>query len=54
MVEKNTKNKKVDTDESIIFAPADEIKCIEQVINNLETVSRELQTVAERMKPVSN
>ena len=47
-------NKNEDADDRVIFAPVDEIKSIEQVIENLEIVSRELQIVAQGMKPVSN
>ena len=54
MTEDNMNNKSEDTDESVIFAPVDEIKSIEQVLENLEIVSRELLTVAQGMKPMSN
>ena len=54
-IEENKKNNKnEDAEDRVIFAPVDEIKTIEQVIENLETVSRELLTVAQGMKPVSN
>ena len=46
----NNNNK--DADATVIFAPVDEIKSIEQVIESLETVSRELLSVAQGMKPV--
>jgi len=35
-----------------IFAPVEEIKHIERVINNLELVHRELLKVAEGMKAI--
>ena len=47
-------NKNEDADDRVIFAPLDEIISIEQVIENLEAVSRELQKVVRSMKPVSN
>ena len=52
MKKNNMTNKSEDADESVIFAPVDEIKSIEQVIENLETVSRELLTVVQGMKPI--
>jgi len=52
--ENKINNKNEDADDRVIFAPVDEIKNIEQVIESLETVSRELLTVAQGMKPVSN
>jgi len=39
-------------DHNLIFAPVDEIKNIERVIDNLETVHRELLKVAEGMKAI--
>jgi len=44
-------NKNEDAYERVIFAPVEEINSIEQVIEDLETVSRELLTVAQGMKP---
>ena len=40
------------SDNNVIFAPVDEIRNIEQIIDDLETVHRELLKVAEGMKPV--
>ena len=37
-----------------IYAPVEEIRHIEQVIDNLETVRRKLMEVAEGMKPIMN
>ena len=39
-------------DSKVIFAPVDEIRNIERVIDNLETVRRELLDVAKGMKAV--
>ena len=39
-------------DNNVIFAPVDEIRNIERVIDNLETVHRELLKVAEGMKAI--
>jgi len=39
-------------DYNIIFAPPDEIRNIERIIDNLETVRRELHKVAEGMKTI--
>jgi len=36
-----------------IFAPVDEIKRIEKVLFNLESLQQELLKVAEGMKPIS-
>jgi hypothetical protein len=41
-------------DNNIIFASADEIRNIEQVIDNLEVVHRELLKVAENMKIIED
>ena len=37
-----------------VFVPIEEIRCIERVIDNLETTRRELQKVAEGMKPIKD
>ena len=37
---------------NVIFAPVDEIRKIERLIDNLETVQRELLKVAKGMKAV--
>ena len=37
----------------VVYAPIEYIKNLEHVISNLETVSRDLFKVAEKMKPVS-
>jgi len=42
------------TEAETIFAPMEEIRNIERVIDNLETVRRELLKVAEGMKAVVN
>jgi len=39
-------------DNNVIFAPVDEIRKIERVIDNLETVQRELLKVANGMKAI--
>jgi hypothetical protein len=41
-------------DDRFFFAPLDEIRNIENIIFKLETTFRELQKVAEGMKPVEN
>ena len=41
-------------EDMIVYAPIEYIMSIEHVINNLETVSRDLLMVAEKMKPVSD
>ena len=41
-------------DYRVIFAPLEEIRNIESVIDKLETTRRELQKVMEGMKPVVN
>ena len=40
-------------EDSPIYAPVEEIRKIERVIDNLETVHRELLKVAENMKAVA-
>ena len=42
------------SDDEFFFAPFDQIKRVEKVIANLETVLYELQTVAEGMKMVES
>ena len=44
--------KKERMEDDIFFAPLDQIRTIENIIVNLETVCRELYKVAEGMKPV--
>ena len=39
-------------DSKVIFAPVDEIRNIQQIIEDLETVHHELLKVAEEMKSV--
>ena len=41
-------------EDMVIYAPIEYIISIEHVINNLETVSRDLLIVAEKMKPISD
>lgn len=41
-------------EDKAIFVPFEEIKRIEQVINNLEVTRRELQKVAEGMRRVES
>jgi len=41
-------------DKVIIYAPLDEIRIIEHILSNLETVRKELGRIAEGMKPVAN
>ena len=48
--EMDTKKERMEDD--IFFAPLDQIRTIENIIVNLETVCRELYRVAEGMKPV--
>jgi len=40
-------------DSKVIFAPVDEIRNIERVIENLEIVRRELHNVAKGMKVIN-
>jgi hypothetical protein len=42
------------SENNVIFAPVEEIRNIERVIENLETVHRELLKVAEGMKAINN
>ena len=57
---KNREPKQPDTageqrsEDKAIFVPLEEIWCIERVIDTLETTRRELQKVAEGMKPIEN
>jgi hypothetical protein len=37
---------------NVIFIPLEEIRNIESVVEKLETIRRELQKVAEGMKPI--
>ena len=54
-MKENDKNKKAEPSEGIIiYAPSDEIRNIEQVISDLGTIRKELQKVAEDMKPIEN
>jgi len=46
--EKNTEGKQTD-EYKAIYAPMEEIRCIERVIDNLITTREELQKVAEGM-----
>ena len=46
----DTHTGKDQSEDIVIFAPLEEIKCIERVIDNLETIRRELQKVEEGMK----
>ena len=39
-------------EEEFFFAPSDEIKNIEKILTNLETIRQELRKVAEGMLPV--
>lgn len=48
----DTDNRKKQPDNMAVFAPVEEIKNIELVIDNLETALRELNKVAEGMKAV--
>jgi len=41
-------------DDEFFFAPFDHIKCIEEIIANLEITRRELQKVAEGMSRVES
>jgi len=50
----NLDSKEVQFESNVIFASLEEIRNIERVINNLETTRRELNKVAEGMKPVEN
>ena len=51
----DNKQKQMKEDKDMaIYAPAEEIIHIEQVIDNLETVRRKLKEVAEGMKPIMN
>ena len=41
-------------EDKVFFAPLDEIRNIEQIIFNLERTRKELQKVAEGMKPIES
>ena len=45
-------NQQEQSNNKVIYAPVDEIRNIEQVLDNLETVHRELLKVAEGMKAI--
>jgi hypothetical protein len=50
----DTKSKQNQSEDNTIFAPVDEIRNIERVIDKLETVYRELLRVSEGMRAVVN
>ena len=59
MFDQNMEPKRIDTEWEQpeikpVFVPMEEIRCIERVIDNLEITRRELQKVAEGMKPIEN
>ena len=52
-MKKNEKNSQQEQpDNNVIYAPVDEIRNIERVIDKLETVHRELLKVAKGMKSI--
>jgi len=54
-MDKNEMDKRMEPPENkIIYAPFEEIRNIEQVIYDLEMTRRELQRMAEGMKPIKN
>jgi len=46
--------KQESSDEKIIFAPFEEIRCVEKVIDKLEKIRFELNRILEGMRPVEN
>jgi len=54
MTTNEIKNMQENPEIDVIFAPVEEIRNIERVIDNLETVRRELLKIAEGMKAIIN